>query len=83
MIKPDDRLPHFLSIIDKIDSTFDLTAREWVDVMIYIYNTKAVRKRGDEPKVTHTLDVTLRLIHEIGKTRGIFTTEGAANQPSK
>ena len=82
-MKPDDRLPHLLSIIDKLGDTFDVSSREWVDIMIYIYTKHALRKRGSDSKTLHHLDVTLRILQEIGRTRGIFVSEGQANTPTR
>jgi hypothetical protein len=82
-MKPEDRLPRFLAIIDKIEDKFDVSAREWVDIIVYIYVKHALRKRGSDSKTLHHLDVTLRIMQEIGKTRGIFVSEGQANTPTK
>ena len=79
----DKRLPHFLAVVDKLEDRFDISAREWVDIMMYIYTKHALRKRGSDAKTLHHLDVTLRIMQDIGKTRGIFVSEGQANTPTK
>lgn len=78
-----DNLPTVLAVVDKIEEKYDLSWREWAFVVMYIVNTKCLRKRGSESKTLHHIDVITWLMVEIGKTRGIFISEGESQTPTK
>ena len=82
MLQQEDRNAHFCNVIDRIEKTFDLTAKEWCQVIMYIY-TIAKRKHNGN-KVLHHHDVSSRLHKWIAEhDRGIFPSEGESQTPSR
>ena len=82
--QPEDRLPMLCGVIEAIESKHEPTAREWSDLIVYIFSSKVLRKRGSDTKTVHALDSLSRVQMEVAKVvRGIHLGEGQANTPTK
>jgi len=78
----EQKYAHVCNVIERIDSTFELTAKEWCMVVMYIYGLAKRKHNGN--KVLHHHDVSSRLHKWIAEhDRGIFPSDGEAQTPSK